>query len=352
MPIEVSPGEVTHTARRTAELTTVADDEAVVHVGLEVRRYRGLRPATRYDLDGVEVHTLDRPGGDLLSVVATVNDVHFGEVECGRVGGTDIGPVLRAGAGEPPYPQMMNAAAITEILALRSGRGPDAVVAKGDLTAEGTREQYDAFLAQYSAAFGSILHQVRGNHDAMGETFADAPHQAVTLPGVLLAILDSAVPGREDGQLRPEQLEWLDELAAGADRPVLVFTHHQPWNPDSPHRPERYFGINPEDSEALIRVVARRRAIRGLFAGHTHRNRVRRFRAAPDVPVVEVASVKDFPGSWAEYRVYEGGILQVHRRVSSRAALAWTDRTRAMFHGRYAEYSMGSLADRCFVIPA
>ena len=326
-----------------AELTTVADDEAVVHVGPEVRRYRGLRPATRYALDGVDVETLPRPGGELLSVVATVNDVHFGEVECGRVDGTDIGPVLRSEPGEPPYPELMNTAAIAEIAALDA----DAVVAKGDLTAAGTIEEYEAFLAHYEVAFGSKLHHVRGNHDASGATFADTPFQEVALPGVVLAIIDSVVPGAEYGQLPAPHLEQLDELAARADRPVLVFTHHHPWDPASQARPERYFGIGPADSEALVEVVARRPAIRGWFAGHTHRNRVRWFGGAPGVPFVEVASVKDFPGSWAEYRIYEGGMLQVHRRVSSRAALAWTDRTRAMFGGLYAHYSFGRLEDRC-----
>ena len=36
-----------------------------------------------------------------------------------------------------------------------------------------------------------------------------------------------------------------------------------------------------------------------------------------DKPFVEVACVKDYPGSWAEYRVFEGGVLQVHRRIST-----------------------------------
>ena len=39
-----------------------------------------------------------------------------------------------------------------------------------------------------------------------------------------------------------------------------------------------------------------------------------------DVPFVEVACVKDYPGAWAEYRVYEGGYTQVVRRVAAPAA--------------------------------
>ncbi|GAC1538855.1 MAG: hypothetical protein NVS3B12_24500 [Acidimicrobiales bacterium] len=326
------------------ELSTVADDEAVVHVGAEVRRYRGLQPGRTYDLDGVEARTLERPGGELLCTVATVNDVHFGETRCGVVEGTDIGPVLSAGEDEPPYPEMMNAAAIAEISAL----APAAVVAKGDLTTHGLQAEYEVFLAHYGAAFGPRLHHVRGNHDASGPTLAAEPCQRIDVPGAVLAVLDSVVPGAEYGQLSVAQLDWLDDLAAHVDVPVLVFGHHHPWDPASAKRPERYFGINPTDSERLVDVLGRRDRLVGYFAGHTHRNRVRRFAAAPGVPIVEVASVKDFPGSWAEYRVFEGGVLQVHRRISSAAALAWTDRTRAMFGGLYAGYSFGSIDDRCF----
>ncbi len=335
----------------TPELTTVADDEAVVHVGREVRRYRGLDPATHHRLDGLDASTLPRPPGSLLSVVATVNDVHFGETECGVVGGTDIGPVLRAEPGDPPYPETMNRGAIGEICALGEGAGPDAVVVKGDLTAHGTRAEYAAFLAHYEPAFGARLHHVRGNHDAAsGETYADAPTQEVVLEGVTLAILDTTVPGQASGQVSADQREWLDELGARADRPVLVFGHHHPWDPDNDTRPPDYFGINPDDSEGLVEVFRRRPALAGYFAGHTHRNRVRRFRLLGGRPVVEVASVKDFPGSWAEYRVYEGGVLQIHRRVSTPEGLAWTDRTRAMYYGLYAGYSFGDIADRCFLV--
>ena len=147
-----------------------------------------------------------------------------------------------------------------------------------------------------------------------------------------------------------ETLDWLDDLAATSDRPVLVFGHHHVWDPASRHRPAGYFGIAPDDSERLIELVARRPVIRGYFAGHTHRNRVRRFAATGAVPWVEVACVKDYPGSWAEYRVFEGGILQIHRRISSPEALRWTEQTRHMFDGAYAGYALGAIEDRCFEI--
>jgi predicted phosphodiesterase len=343
-----------------AEVTTVADDEIVVHVPpapgnddgdgtVRVVRLVGLDPESDHDVEGVRVRTLARPPGERLATVATVNDVHFGEVECGVIEGLELGPVLRVGPGEPPYPETMNRAAVTEIAAL----GPDALVAKGDLTTHGTEEEFRTFLDHYRPAFGDRLHYVRGNHDAYrGATFAsDAPVE-VPLPGVILAILDTAVPGLASGRVSAEQLDWLDELGRRADRPVLVFGHHHPWAPGSPSRPEGYFGIHPDDSERLVEVVARRARLVGYFAGHTHRNRVRRFPATGPVPWVEVASVKDFPGSWAEYRVFEGGILQVHRRISSPEALDWSERTRALFGGMYPSYAFGRAEDRCFAISA
>lgn len=333
------------------ELTTVADDEVVAFRGPEVRRWDGLRPGTDHSLDGLTVRTLDRPPGELLATVATANDVHFGETVCGVVEGTDVGPVFRSEPGETPYPELMNAAAVAEMVALGDGAGPDAVVVKGDLTAAGDRPEYEAFLACYEPAFGDRLHHVRGNHDGYhGGTFASQPVQEVVLPGVTLAVLDTTRQGETPGQVTGDQLEWLDELGGRADRPVLVFGHHHVWAPGSATRPDTYFGIHPDDSERLVEVFARRPALAGYFAGHTHRNRVRRFPATGGVPWVEVSAVKDFPGAWAEYRVFEGGILQVFRRVASPEALAWTEKTRSMYGGLYGQYAFGDLADRCFGI--
>ena len=169
----------------------------------------------------------------------------------------------------------MNAGAIAEMQAL----DPDAVLVKGDLTDRGTDEEYQAFVDAYTQ-LGARMHHARGNHDAMvsDQIAVNAP-RAIELSGVTLAVLDTVRPGVEHGRITGDQLEWLDELAAASTTPVLVFGHHHPWDPSSTERNDHYFGINPDDSEALCRVIARREAIGGYFAGHTHRNRVRRFEA-------------------------------------------------------------------------
>jgi Icc protein len=329
------------------ELTTVADDLAVAFRGTEVRRYEGLEPDTAYEVDGMAFTTLPRPPGERLAMIATVNDVHFGEQAAGIIGGSDIGPILRSEPGEAPYPEVMNRAAVAEIAAV----APDVVVAKGDLTSGGIEEEHRAFLDCYGAAFGDRLRAVRGNHDVCGaRTFADDPVQEVVLPGVVVAILDTTIPGKANGTLHPDQLAWLDDLGARADRPVLVLGHHHVWNPDTGHRDGTYYGIEPDASQGLVDVVARRPALVAYAAGHTHRNRVVHVAASGDVPYAEVAATKDFPGAWAEYRVFEGGILQVLHRIADPAALRWTERTRSMYAGLYAEYAFGELGDRCFAI--
>ena len=213
----------------------------------------------------------------------------------------------------------MNRGAIHEIEQL----DPDLVLVKGDLTADGTDEQYRDFLEFYGEAFGDRLVQTRGNHDVHG----DADFAVRADPAGRPAGCDARRP-RHVGRPRGRRPRLAASSSSGSttwpptrDRPVYVFGHHHVWSPDSARHGDTYFGIDPDSSVRLVELVAARPAIRGYFAGHTHRNRVRHISISRDVPWVEVACVKDFPGGWAEYRVYEGGLLQVFHRIST--ADAW-----------------------------
>ena len=331
------------------DVTTVADDLAVIHDGLTVRRFEGLAADTVHDLGGIEVRTLARPDGGLLSRVATVNDVHFGEVEAGRIDDLSEGPVRRVEPGATPYPVVMNHAAADEI-----GRSRfDAVIVKGDLSFDGAPEEWAAFEACYRAPFGERLHVVRGNHDAYRHQDEYAGDRWIELPGLAIALLDTAIPGATTGTITTEQLDWLDDHVAVADRPVIVMGHHQQWvgGPDS-KRSDDYFGLHPDHSDALDELTVRRPAIVAYTAGHTHRHRVRPMHRSR-IPSIEVGCTKDFPGTWAEYRVYEGGVMQVVHRMSSPEALAWSESCRhlyADFEIDYESYALGTLQERCFNI--
>jgi 3',5'-cyclic AMP phosphodiesterase CpdA len=332
------------------DVTTVADDLIVAHDGLDVIRLDGLRPETEHEVRGVAVRTLRRPPGELLCRFGTVNDVHFGETEAGRIDDHPEGPIQRVADGEAPYPETMNRAAAAEMAAADLA----AVIVKGDLTLDGAPDEFEAFEACYRDAFGDRLHVVRGNHDAYrGQTYY-AGDEWIALRGVAVALLDTTVPCKTTGSLTPAQLEWLDARASESDTPVIVMGHHQQWIPAGDGstrttRPDDYFGLHPDASDALTEVIRRRRTIIAYTAGHTHRHRVRHL--SDGVPSVEIGCVKDFPGTWAEYRVYEGGVTQVVHRVSSQDALRWSERCRHLYSDfgvDYEAYALGRLEDRCF----
>lgn len=338
------------------EITTVADDLVVMHDGHDVYRYEGLKPATEYLLNGLSVTTLTRPEGELLCRFATVNDVHFGELECGKIDDNPEGPIQRSRPGEPPYPITMNTGAIAEISALE----PHMVFVKGDLTCFGSDDEFAQFETHYRGTFGDRLRVVRGNHDAYLGQHVHEGDQWVELPGATIALMDTTIPGQTTGDLTPEQILWLDDHAGTSDRRVIVMGHHQQWIADESGershgdsvRSDNYFGLHPDSSDALDDVFARHRNLIAYTAGHTHRHRVRTMRSG--AVSVEVGCVKDFPGTWAEYRVYEGGVMQVVHRISSPEALDWSERCRHLYSDfgiDYETYALGSLDWRCFTIP-
>jgi 3',5'-cyclic AMP phosphodiesterase CpdA len=327
------------------DITTVTDDLIVAHDGLDVYRLSGLEPDTEYTVGYQTVRTSVRPAGAMLCRFVTVNDIHFGEVECGKIDDDPAGPIQRADPGDPPYPSMMNAAAIREI----SDLDPVAVVVKGDLSGDGQPEEWEDFEANYRGAFGDRLFAVRGNHDAYHGQNEYAGDQWIELPGVAVALLDTTIPTKTTGWLTADQLDWLDARAAAADRPVIAMGHHQQWTGTT--RSPDYFGMHPDASDALSAVISRRSRIVAYTAGHTHRHRRRILDSG--VPSIEIGCVKDFPGTWAEYRVYEGGISQVVHRISTPEALRWSERCRHLYSDfgmDYETYALGRLEDRCFTI--
>jgi 3',5'-cyclic-AMP phosphodiesterase len=325
------------------ELTTVADDLAVFHHGQHVIRHENLEPDSAYTEHGIDFRTLPRPSGKLLSRIATVNDVHFGEEECGRIDDLREGPIQRSGPGEPPYPVTMNAGAIREMRALH----PDVVIVKGDLTQDGTDEEFDAFREHYFGAFGEKLCVVRGNHDAYRGQEEFTGDTWITLPGLAVALLDTTIPRASSGHITSQQFDWLDAHLSQATTPVIVMGHHHQWTEGS--RSDTYFGLHPDCSDQLDDIVHRHANVLAYTAGHTHRHRVKYMRKS-GVPTIEIGCVKDFPGTWAEYRVYEGGVMQVVHRISTPEALSWSERCRHLYSDfgiDYATYALGTLEERC-----
>lgn len=319
-----------------------------MHRGVEVASFEDLEPGTAYRLNGVSVTTLVAPPGQRRARFATVNDVHFGEIEAGRLGDSDLGPIHRAAAGAEPYPEIMNRAAVAEIAAdVVDGRGHDAVFVKGDLTDDGRPEEFASFASCY-ATFGDRLHVVRGNHDCVHGQHEYAVDHWVALDGINVALLDTSVAGRDGGALRAEQLDWLDDRLAASTVPVMVLGHHPPAIDDEPSHV-----LDEATTAALDDLAVRHPPLIAYAAGHTHRQRVQRFPRS-GVLAIEIASAKDFPGSWASYDVYDGGVMQLTRRISTPAALRWSERCRDLYSDvglDYTAYALGPIEQRCFTIP-
>jgi|TARA_B100002003_G_scaffold145077_1_gene134412 3',5'-cyclic AMP phosphodiesterase CpdA len=156
---------------------------------------------------------------------------------------------------------------------------PDVVLATGDVTDNGTPEQY-AWFREILEPLTSPLLPFPGNHDhgpAFRTAFADL------LPGglperhcsyvvddhpVRLVGIDTSKPDHHDGCFDDERADWLDgTLAAAPDRPTLVFTHLPPIR----------VGLDYMDVAGLTgadlfeEVVATHPQVALVVAGHLHR---------------------------------------------------------------------------------
>lgn len=158
----------------------------------------------------------------------------------------------------------------------------DALVLSGDLTDNGSPEAYrrlhDA-VEPVAAELGAQTVYVMGNHDeraAFGRellgndaatTDPDVIHDSVTdVVGLRVIALDSSTPGRHDGRLEPEQLDWLtDELRKPAQHGTLLVLHHPPI--PSPIATTEYLKLEQPE---LLEEVLSGSDVRLIICGHNH----------------------------------------------------------------------------------
>ena len=313
----------------------------------------GLAPDTSYTAHVVARHdrttatfqTLVAPPGARLGRVTTMSDLHIGAWRHG---------LLRRmidRSGHPlPHATRCALAALTESVAT----GSELVVLKGDLTNHGWHEQWDELAWVLGHTDVPIL-ALPGNHDVEIVREVDAavalrrraihvaePVAVRDVPGLRVVAVDTCAPGHSPGVIEDALPQLMDALAE-ADRPCLVCWHHPP---ERRALPTGYpVSIPWPAGVRVVRAMARVRPDLLLTAGHTHRNRRHLIEG---VTMTEVGSTKDFPGVWAGYDIYEGGIVQTVRRTLAPDAMSWTEYTRKAAGGVWAHYAPGRLADRCF----
>jgi predicted phosphodiesterase len=304
----------------------------------------GLAPSTRYEvlLDGVPIakaRTLDHPGGTERSRLATISDLHIGER------GFGFAPRLRL-EGDELHGTICTRAALADLMAW----GADRLVIKGDLAHDNQPGEYDELAAMLTGV--SIpIDLIAGNHDGgnhrgpgrveslvrPGVTFVDSAARR-EVAGVNLVLGSTFRAGH--GYAATDHVEAMAACLAGGG-PSLLLLHHQ-FSPVPWHLPPGFMFRNAW--RTLERIHAANPNV-VISSGHTHRHRRKTWRS---LILTEVGSPKDYPGTWAGYRFFDGGMVQVVRRVSDPAAMAWNDCTARAVFGAWGHWSPGRLADRCF----
>ncbi|GLX01062.1 metallophosphoesterase [Microtetraspora sp. NBRC 16547] len=171
------------------------------------------------------------------------------------------------------------------------GRLPvDAILLTGDIADHGAVEEYEIARGLIETDVPLVL--CPGNHDIRenlrkvllsdpGEesTNGAAPvNQVLRLPGATIALCDSSIPGRPDGILSDETLDWLDGvLAATPEVPAFVGMHHPAVPLGIPYVDEIRLG----EPERLAAVLARHPQVVAVLAGHAHTGAATTFAGLP-----------------------------------------------------------------------
>jgi 3',5'-cyclic AMP phosphodiesterase CpdA len=201
---------------------------------------------------------------------------------------------------------------------------PDIVLITGDLTECGLVEEYANLSALLRKWLPMPVFVIPGNHDRRGNLRDGLRHlpgvsadpeyvqYAVDDQAVRIVMLDTLVPGAGHGELRPEQLEFLDRtLAKAPEKPTLIGMHHPPFACGIAHMDR----INLRNSQEFTAIIARHRQVERIICGHHHRPIVARVAHAvvsisPSVAhQVEMSLVPSDRGAF----LFEPPAFQLHR---------------------------------------
>jgi outer membrane protein assembly factor BamB/3',5'-cyclic AMP phosphodiesterase CpdA len=174
---------------------------------------------------------------------------------------------------------------------------PDLVLHCGDITDTGLAGEYALYRQVVPVGLAGRLRHVPGNHDVRWDatakeryhTYFGAAPSSFGAGGVHFAGLDPTQALQEPGHYGRGGLRWLERVLRGLPdgTPVLLFQHF----------PVGAGHYDVDDQAALLDLVSQY-DVRGIFAGHIHREEVTRFN---ELTQVTLAPVLDRPVFyWAE----------------------------------------------------
>ena len=164
---------------------------------------------------------------------------------------------------------------------------PDLVLHCGDITDTGLQGEYALYRQVVPAGLADRVRHVPGNHDVRWDATAKERYHAYfgATPssfgagGVHFAGLDPTQALQEPGHYGRGGLRWLERVLRGLaeDTPVLLFQHF----------PVGAGHYEVDDQAALLDLMAQY-DVRGIFAGHIHREEVTRFNELTQVTLAPV----------------------------------------------------------------
>jgi hypothetical protein len=199
---------------------------------------------------------------------------------------------------------------------------------------------------------GVEMNAILGNHDIRSEECDGAAvlrargidvatgTRAIDVPGLRIVMLPSLLDYHL-GQWSDADRDELVRIAHESDRPLFVATHHYPqrFNFATEFPP----GIPAGNARLLLDALDEAAPGSVIACGHTHRHHRRHYKS---LLITEIGSTKDFPGVWAGYRVFEGGIMQTVHQIQEPSARAWLDRTGRVLFGLWRYWSPGLRSHR------
>ncbi|MEU0153406.1 metallophosphoesterase [Micromonospora fulviviridis] len=173
----------------------------------------------------------------------------------------------------------------------------DLILVSGDLADHGEISEYQEVKAELVADVPVLM--LPGNHDNRSAyrkvllgTDGDAPiNQLHRVGDVLFALCDSTIPGRDDGRLAPETLEWLRGVLVEADAPVVVGLHHHPIRLHNPLVDSIRLG-NADEFAVIVRQAP---GVAAVLCGHAHDAAAGSFAGRPLLAAPGVVSTTRLP---------------------------------------------------------
>ncbi|RST18252.1 phosphodiesterase [Streptomyces sp. WAC05374] len=190
-------------------------------------------------------------------------------------------------------------------------RQPDAVLVTGDIADHGTPEQY-AEAARLLAGLRAPALPCPGNHDdraayrevLLGEEGGEGGsggtgpvNRLHRVAGHALLLMDSTIPGQDEGFLDDETLDWLTRTLDGLGGTPAVPAFHHP--PALLHHPY-VDSMNVTNADRLAEVLEGRTTVPAILTGHAHTPAASTFAGRPLLVAPGVVSTLRLPWEGGE----------------------------------------------------